>query len=62
MKHIKTYGGLKLKPNLDELIANLESEQPFRSLPSRLATTLRNSHQLTQLDGDTPTNVNDMET
>ena len=62
MKNIKKYGGLRLKPNCDELIAKLESEQPFRSLPSRLATTLRNSHQLTQLDGDTLTDLNDMET
>ena len=58
----KEVWGLMLKPNLEELIANLESEQPFRSLPSRLATTLRNSHQLTQLDGDTLTDLNDMET
>ena len=58
MKNIKKYGGLRLKPNLDELIANLESEQPIRSLPSRLATTLRNSHQLTQLDGDTLRDLN----
>ena len=62
MKNIKKYGGLRLKPNLDVLIENLESDQPIRSLPSRLATTLRNSHQLTQLDGDTLTDLNDMET
>ena len=62
MKNIKKYGGLRLKPNFDELITILESEQPLRKLPSRLATTLRNSHQLTQLDGDTLTDLNDMET
>ena len=61
MKNLKIWG-LRLKPNVDELIANLESDQPFRILPSRLATTLRNSHQLTQLDGDTLTDLNDMET
>ena len=55
-------GGLRLKPNLDVLIENLESDQPIRSLPSRLATTLRNSHQLPQLDGDTQTDLNDKET
>ena len=31
-------------------------------MPSRAATTLRNSHPLTQLDGDTLTDLNDMET
>jgi hypothetical protein len=62
MKTIKKYGGLRLKPNFDELITNVETDHPRRSLPSRAATTLRNSHQLTQLDGDTRTDLNDMET
>ena len=62
MNNIKKYEGLRLKPNLDVIIENFESDQPIRSLPSRLATTLRNSHQLTQLDGDTLTDLNDMET
>jgi len=62
MKTIKKYGGLRLKPNFDELITNLETDHPRRSLPSRAATTLRNSHPLTQLDGDTLTDLNEMET
>jgi len=62
MKTIKKYGGLRFKPNFDELITNLETDHPRRSLPSRAATTLRNSHPLTQLDGDTLTDLNDMET
>ena len=61
MKNIKKYG-LRLRPNFDELITNLETDHPRRSLPSRAATTLRNTHQLTQLDGDTLTDLNDMET
>jgi len=61
MKNIKKYG-LCLRPNFDEIITYLETDQPRRSLPSREATTLRNSHQLTQLDGDTITDLNDMET
>ena len=62
MKTIKKYGGLRLKPNFDELITNLETDHARKSLPSRAATTLRNSHPLTQLDGDTLTDLNDMET
>ena len=54
--------GLRLRPNFDELITYLETDQPRRSLPNREATTLRNTHQLTQLDGDTITDLNDMET
>ena len=50
-----------MKLNFDELITNLETDHPRRSLSSRAATTLRNSHQLTQLDGDTLTDLNDME-
>ena len=46
MKTIKKYG-LRRRPNFDELITYLETDQPRRSLPSREATTLRNSHQLT---------------
>ena len=61
MKNIKKYG-LRLRPNFDELITYLETDQPRRSLPSREATTLRNTHQLTQLDGDTITALSDMET
>ena len=61
MKNINKYG-LRLKPNFDELILSLEADRPYRALPSRLSTTLRNSHQLTQLDGDTLTDLNDMET
>ena len=44
MKNIKKYG-LRLRPNFDELITYLETDQPRRSLPNRAATTLRNSHQ-----------------
>ena len=61
MKNINKYG-LRLKPKFDELILSLEADRPYRALPSRLSTTLRNSHQLTQLDGDTLTDLNDMET
>ena len=61
MKNINEYG-LWLKPNFDELILNLEADRPYRPLPSRLSTTLRNSHRLTQLAGDTSTDLSDMET
>ena len=61
MKNINKYG-LRLKPNFIELILSLEADRPYRALPSRLSTTLRNSHQLTQLDGDTLTDLTDMET
>ena len=60
-ENINKYG-LRLKPNVDELILSFEADKPYRPLPSRLSTTLRNSHQLTQLDGDTLTDLADMET
>ena len=61
MKTLKKHGGLRFQPNFDELITNLETDHPRTSLPSRAATTLRSSHPLTQLDGDTLTDLNDME-
>ena len=53
MKTITKYGGLRLNPNFHELITYLETDQPRKSLPTRVATTQRNLPQLTQLDGDT---------
>ena len=62
MKNITTSGGLRLRPNFHELITYLETDQPRKSLPTRVATTLRNLPQLTQLDGDTLTDLTDIET
>ena len=57
MKNITKYGGLRLRPNFHELITYLETGQPRKSLPTRAATTFRNLHQFTQLDGDTLTDL-----
>jgi hypothetical protein len=62
MKKIINYGGLRLRPNFNELITYLETDQPRKSLPSRAATTLRNLPQFTQLDGDTLTDLTDIQT
>ena len=62
MKKIINYGGLRLRPNFNELITYLETDQPRKSLPTRAATTLRNLPQFTQLDGDTLTDLTDIQT
>ena len=51
MKQIKTFEGLKVRPSYDELI-NLLDKPIINKYPARKASQLRNSHWLSQLDGD----------
>jgi len=51
MKKTISFEGLKLKPSYEELIHQLD-KPIFESYPDRKATQLRNSHWLSQLDGD----------
>ena len=43
---------LRKKPTFNELINYLEVEQPKIKFPDRTATCLRNSHYLSQFDGN----------
>ena len=43
---------LRRKPTFNELINYLEIEQPKIRYPDRTATFLRNSHYLSQFDGN----------
>jgi len=43
---------LRKTPTFNELINYLEIEQPKIRFPDRTATFLRNSHYLSQFDGD----------
>ena len=51
MSKIKTFEGLKVRPSYDELI-NLLDKPDNLKYPDRKASQLRNSHWLSQLDGD----------
>ena len=51
MKKPLTFEGLKLRPSYDELI-NLLDKPIINKYPDRKASQLRNSHWLSQLDGD----------
>ena len=51
MKKPLTFEGLKLRPSYDELI-NLLDKPIITKYPDRKASQLRNSHWLSQLDGD----------
>ena len=42
---------LRKKPTINELINYIEVEQPKIKYPDRTATSLRNSHYLSQFDG-----------
>ena len=43
---------LRKKPTFNELINYIEEEQPKIKYPDRTATFLRNSHYLSQFDGN----------
>ena len=43
---------LRKKPTFNELINYLEIKQPKIKYPDRMATFLRNSHYLSQFDGN----------
>ena len=43
---------LRKKPTFDELINYIEVEQPKIRFPDRTATFLRNTHYLSQFDGN----------
>ena len=51
MKKPLTFEGLKLRPSYDDLI-NLLDKPIINKYPDRKASQLRNSHWLSQLDGD----------
>ena len=44
--------GLRKKPTFNELINYLQNDQPKIRYPDRTATLLRNSHYLSQFDGN----------
>ena len=44
--------GLRKKPTYNELINSIENDQPKIRYPDRTATLLRNSHYLSQFDGN----------
>ena len=44
--------GLKKKPTLNELITQIETEHNTIKNPDRTATFVRNSFELSQLDGE----------
>ena len=44
--------GLRRKPTYNELIDYIEIEKPKIRFPDRTATLLRNSHYLSQFDGN----------
>ena len=56
------YGGLRRRPNLDELIAYIQKGKPKITLPNRNASTLAATHQMNALKGDTTTDLQEMET
>ena len=51
MKKTISFEGLKVRPSYEELI-NILDKPIFKSYPDRKASQLRNSHWLSQLDGD----------
>ena len=51
MKKPITFEGLKVRPSYDDLI-NLLDKPVIDKYPDRKASQLRNSHWLSQLDGD----------
>ena len=62
MSEVYKYGGLRRRPNFDELITYIQKDKPTITLPNRNATTLAATHQMNALKGDTTTDLQEMET
>ena len=62
MSVVYKYGGLRRRPNFDELITYIQTDKPNITLPNRNATTLAATHQMNALKGDTTTDLQEMQT
>ena len=61
MTDAHAYRGLRLRPNVDELIPYTHTDNTRITLPGRTATILYDTHQLNALTSDTITYSQDME-
>ena len=61
MLEMYSYHGLRRRPNFDELITYIQEDKPTITLPTRSASILADTHQMNALEGDTITDLQEME-